>query len=212
MSIVFAISAPSGTGKSTLTRALLASEEGVEYGVSVTTRPPRGHEMDGRDYWFVSREIFDEMRRRGEFLESAVVYGHCYGTPTVALERARARRNDLLLDIDVQGASSLRKKLPDAVTVFVLPPSATRLERRLRKRSSDEDAVIDGRLAAASREVREYRSYDYVVINDDLADSVSEIRAILLAERRKRDRMERAIAGILNDFGIRADAIAEASE
>ena len=212
MSIVFVISAPSGAGKSTLAKAVLTSEERVEFGTSVTTRPPRAREVDGQEYRFVTRDRFVRMRESGEFLEWAEVFGHLYGTPASAVEQALARGNDLILDIDVQGASSLIEKLPDAVKIFILPPSSAKLERRLRKRSSDEDAVIERRLGEASREVREYKFYDYVVINSEVEASVAQLRAILVAERSKREQMEGAIEPILNDFGVQTDAVAEASE
>ena len=212
MSVVFVISAPSGAGKSTLANAVLASIDKMEFATSVTTRPPRASEIDGREYTFVTRKRFLEMRDKGEFLEWAEVFGHLYGTPTSAVERARARGNDLLLDIDVQGASSLVDKLPQAVRVFILPPSATQLEQRLRQRSSDENTVIERRLSEASREVGEYRFYDYIVINNELEASVERLKAILLAERSKRERMKGAIAPILNDFGILRDAATETGE
>ena len=212
MSIVFVISAPSGAGKSTLANAVLASVERIEFATSVTTRPPRAREVDGREYSFVTRERFLEMRDSGEFLECAEVFGHLYGTPASAVERARAQGNDLLLDIDVQGASSLVDKLPEAVRIFILPPSARQLEQRLRQRSSDEDAVIERRLSEASNEVGEYSFYDYIVINNELEASVERLRAILLAERSKRERMKGAVAPILKDFGILWDAVAEAGE
>ena len=152
------------------------------------------------------------MRDSGEFLEWAEVFGHLYGTPASAVHCARARDNDLLLDIDVQGASSLVDKLPQAVRIFILPPSATQLEQRLRQRSSDEDTVIERRLSEASREVGEYRFYDYVVINSELEASVERLKAILLAERSKRARMKGEMTPILNDFGILPDAATETGE
>lgn len=212
MSIVFVISAPSGAGKSTLTKAILDSDPRVEFATSVTTRPPREREVEGRDYQFVTRDRFREMQERGDFLESAEVFGHLYGTPVSAVEQARQRGNDLILDIDVQGASSLVSKLPTAVKIFVLPPSAAKLEQRLRKRSSDDDAVIERRLGEASREIGEYKFYDYIVINNELETSVGRLKAILSAERSKRERMERGIARILYDFGIGRDALGEANE
>ena len=212
MSIVFVISAPSGTGKSTLANAILASDERIEFATSVTTRPPREREIDGREYSFVTKERFLEMRDVGEFLEWAEVFGHLYGTPASAVDHARERGNDVLLDIDVQGASSLEERLPKAVKIFILPPSAAKLEQRLRERSSDDDAVIARRLGEASREVGEYRFYDYIVINDELDASVERLKSILSAERSKRGRMERGVAPILSDFGIVRGAVAEASE
>ena len=212
MPIVFVISAPSGTGKSTLANAVLAHDDRIEFATSVTTRAPRGQETEGREYRFVTRGRFLEMRDRGEFLEWAEVFGHLYGTPWSAVEDARKRGRDLLLDIDVQGASLLIKKLPSAVKIFILPPSSEKLALRLRNRSSDDDEVIERRLGEASREVNEFRSYDYVVVNDEIERSIGQLRAILSAERSKRQRMERAIQPILRGFGINPDAGAEEGE
>ena len=212
MPIVFVISAPSGTGKSTLANAVLAHDDRIEFATSVTTRAPRGQETEGREYRFVTRGRFLEMRDRGEFIEWAEVFGHLYGTPWSAVEEARKRGRDLLLDIDVQGASLLIKKLPSAVKIFILPPSSGKLALRLRNRSSDDDEVIERRLGEASREVNEFRSYDYVVVNDEIERSIGQLRAILSAERSKRQRMERAIQPILRGFGINPDAGAEEGE
>lgn len=212
MPIVFVISAPSGTGKSTLANAVLAHDDRIEFATSVTTRAPRGQETEGREYRFVTRGRFLEMRDRGEFIEWAEVFGHLYGTPWSAVEEARKRGRDLLLDIDVQGASLLIKKLPSAVKIFILPPSSEKLALRLRNRSSDDDEVIERRLGEASREVNEFRSYDYVVVNDEIERSIGQLRAILSAERSKRQRMERAIQPILRGFGINPDAGAEEGE
>ena len=212
MSIVFVISAPSGTGKSTLAKAVLARDDRLEFVTSVTTRAPRGQETDGREYRFVTRGRFLEMRDRGEFLESAEVFGHLYGTPWSAVEEARKRGRDLLVDIDVQGASLLLKKLPSAVKIFILPPSNEKLALRLRNRSSDDDEAIERRLSEASREVNEYRSYDYVVVNDEIEPSIDQLRAIIAAERSKRERMERAIKPILKGFGINPNDEVEEGE
>lgn len=204
MSIVFIISAPSGTGKSTLAKAVLATDDRLEFAVSVTTRPPRPKESDGKEYRFVTREGFVAMRERGEFLEWAEVYGHYYGTPRSALARAAAKGQDLLLDIDVQGAAALMSKLPDAVTIFILPPSRGELAQRLKSRSSDDEAAIARRLGKASAEIRKYRSYSYVVVNDDLERTVGRIRAIVEAERSKRGQMRAVIEPVLEGFGIPA--------
>lgn len=212
MSIVFIISAPSGTGKTTLADRVLEADSGIEFAISVTTRPPRADETDGEDYCFVTEERFGEMRNRGEFLEWAEVFGHHYGTPRSAIKEARERGRDLLLDIDVQGASLLIEQLPEAVKIFILPPSKEMLASRLRSRSSDDGAEIQRRLGEASREVREYESYDYVVVNDEIEPAAERLKAIVRAERSRRQRMEREIRPILEGFGIETDAGMEKSE
>ncbi len=204
MSIVFIISAPSGTGKSTLAKAVLATDDRLEFAVSVTTRPPRPNESDGKEYRFVTREEFVAMREREEFLEWAEVYGHCYATPCSAVTHAAAKGQDLLLDIDVQGVASLMSKLPDAVTIFMLPPSKGELAQRLKSRSSDDEGAIARRLGQASAEVQKYRSYSYVVVNDDLDLAIRRVRAIIEAERSKRGQMRAVIEPVLREFGIPA--------
>ena len=202
MSIVFVISAPSGTGKSTLVRRVVERDSKLEFAISVTTRPARNTEVDGEAYHFVSKEGFLRLKEAGEFLEWAEVFGNYYGTPWSAVARARASGLDLVLDIDVQGASSLMKRLPDAVRVFILPPSSDVLAQRLKDRSSDDEAVIERRLAEASREVGSYRTYDYVVVNDNIEETVRKLHAILVAERSKRESMEPTIVPILESFGV----------
>lgn len=206
MSIVFVISAPSGAGKSTLVERVVARDSRLEFAVSVTTRPPRTNEIDGEAYRFVSKDRFIELRDAGEFLEWAEVFGNYYGTPRSAIAEARAHGCDLLLDIDVQGASSLEKQLSDSVKVFVLPPSSKVLAQRLRDRSLDDQAVIERRLGEASRVVGSYRLYDYVVINEDIDESSAMLHCIFAAERSKRGNMEPAIEPILNSFGIEPEA------
>jgi guanylate kinase len=200
MSIVFIISAPSGSGKSTLVRRLMESDENLMFSTSVTTRPPRQGEIDGSSYDFVTREQFLRLRDDGELLEWAEVFGHFYGTSRAVLERARAAGRDLILDIDVQGASQLKKKLPEAVTIFVLPPSRKELEVRLRNRSSDPDEVIRRRLSAATKEVANFGFYDYVLVNDQLEASFDRLRSVLVAERCRQKRMAERIRPILESF------------
>ena len=158
MTTVFIISAPSGSGKSTLVSRLLAHVPGLMFSVSYTTRKPRGAEVDGQSYHFVAREEFEEMLARGEFLEWAQVFGNYYGTHCGILEKARACQMDLVLDIDVQGARQLKKKIPGAVTIFILPPSRAVLEQRLRARSEDREDVIARRLKEAAEEIRKYEA------------------------------------------------------
>lgn len=188
--LIFIISAPSGSGKTTLTRELLSSVRDLEFSISYTTRPPRGSEQDGREYFFVTREQFDRMAAGGDFLEYAEVVGNCYGTARQYLHDAQARGKDLVLDIDVQGARQLKTKLPDAVSIFILPPSRRDLESRLRRRSESEhmtdEQVIARRLRAATKEIESYPNYDYILVNDRLETSVDVLKAIVLAERARR--------------------------
>jgi guanylate kinase len=186
MSIVYIISAPSGSGKSTLVNDLLKRVHGLHFSVSYTTRQPRGSEKNGREYFFVSRDEFEAMIRHDEFLEHAEVFGNYYGTARRFLREAEASGHDLILDIDVQGAAQVKAKLPDAVTMFVLPPNREKLEWRLRNRGLDSDDVIRRRLVTASREIENYDKYDYILINDRLEQSMDALRAIVLSERLRR--------------------------
>ncbi|MGZ7030289.1 MAG: guanylate kinase, partial [Terriglobales bacterium] len=187
--ILFIISAPSGSGKTTLTNELLTLVPGLQFSISYTTRPPRGSEQSGREYFFVSREEFEEMIRRGEFLEYACVFGHYYGTARRFLDDARNSGRDLVLDIDVQGAAQVAK-MPEAVSIFILPPSREVLEFRLRNRSHsehmDSEEVIRRRLEGARKEIENYRNYDYIIVNDRLEQSIAQLKAIVAAERLKR--------------------------
>ena len=158
---------------------------GLEFSISYTTRQPRGNERNGVEYFFVSRAEFDRMVKRGEFLEYAEVFGNCYGTAKRFLDEAQQKGNDLLLDIDVQGAAQIKRKIAEAVSIFILPPDRKTLEARLRHRSLDREDVIQRRLVTASREIEKYREYDYILINDRLEDSVEALKAILVSERLK---------------------------
>jgi guanylate kinase len=183
------LSSPSGAGKTTLSRMLLEVDPAVELSVSATTRPQRPGEVDGRHYHFVDRARFDEMIRGDELLEWAEVFGHHYGTPRAPVEAALSRGHDVLFDIDWQGTQQLREKARnDLVSVFVLPPSVPELERRLTTRAQDDAAVIHSRMAKASDEMSHWAEYDYVVINHDLDQAFADVRAILAAERLKRER------------------------
>jgi guanylate kinase len=200
MTSVFIVSAPSGSGKSTLVARLLAAVPGLIFSVSYTTRLPRGHEVDGQSYHFVTRQGFEAMLGRNEFLESAEVFGNYYGTHRGILESARNQGSDLVLDIDVQGARQLKQQIPEAVTVFILPPSRQVLEQRLRARGEDRNDVIERRLREAAEEIRNYKAYDYVLINRDLARSDAVLSAIVHAERVRRTRIEDQIRPILDTF------------
>ncbi len=186
--IVYIISAPSGSGKSTLVNELLKLVPNLDFSISYTTRNLRGSEQNGKQYHFVSREEFEQMIRDGEFLEHAEFDGNYYGTARRFLQETGRKGHDLLLDIDVQGAAQIKKKLPEAVTIFVLPPDRKTLEWRLRKRSEDAEAVIARRLAAATREIENYDKYDYILINDDLEESIDRLEAIVLSERSRRSK------------------------
>ncbi|PYV47001.1 MAG: guanylate kinase [Acidobacteria bacterium] len=188
MTTVFIISAPSGSGKSTLVNVVRRTLPNLEFSISYTTRQPRGREKDGCEYFFISREQFEGMIQKNEFLEHAKVFeSDYYGTACRFLRHAEQNGNDLLLDIDVQGAEQVKTKIPDAVSVFIMPPNRAELERRLRERSQDSEPVIQKRLKAAGREIENYRKYDYILVNDRLEDSVSTLEAILLSERLKRN-------------------------
>jgi guanylate kinase len=200
MTTVFIISAPSGSGKSTLVHKLMQRVPRLRFSVSYTTREPRGQELDGQDYFFISREDFEARVERGEFLEWAEVFGHYYGTHQTELERAEAEDCDLVLDIDVQGARQLKRRIPAAVSIFILAPSREVLEQRLRTRSQDSEPVIERRLREAAEEISNYAQYDYVVVNREVKTSVEELAAIVGATRNRRHRMEREIRPILETF------------
>jgi guanylate kinase len=197
---VFIISAPSGSGKSTLVFKLLQRDPRLRFSVSYTTRKPRGREKPGESYNFISRSEFEQRIDRGEFLEYAEVFGNYYGTNRNALEQARREGKDLVLDIDVQGARQLKKKLPEAVSIFILAPSRDILEQRLRARSEDSEEVIQRRLRDAAQEIRNYHQYDYVLVNHRLEESIDVLAAIVKAERVRRIRMEDQIRPILDTF------------
>jgi guanylate kinase len=186
MSGVYIISAPSGSGKSTLVNQVRLIVPGLKFSISYTTRAPRAGEQNGREYYFVPRSEFEEMVRRDEFLEYADVFGHYYGTARRFQFEAEEEGKDLLLDIDVQGAAQIKRKIPAAVSIFILPPNRQELEKRLRTRSLDAEPVIQRRLVTASREIENYDKYDYILVNDRLEESIDALKSILLAERRMR--------------------------
>ncbi len=202
MSIVFVVSGPSGTGKSTLVNAVVDRDQQLEFAISVTTRPRRQTEVNGKSYHFVSVERFTQMRNDHELLEFAEVFGNYYGTPRAALDDALARGRDVVLDIDVQGASLLSKELPDAVRIFILPPSKEILRSQLTRRASDSIKVIERRLGEATREVQDFVSCDYVIVNRNIDDSVNALHAVIVAERSRRARMDASVEPILKSFGV----------
>lgn len=183
--ILIVLSAPSGCGKSTIVSGLLQKRDKLKFSVSATTRAPREGEVDGKDYFFVSHEKFAEMVEKGEFLEHAQYVENCYGTPRAPVERELDAGNDVLLDIEIQGAFQVRAQRPDALTVFLLPPSFEELEKRLILRGKDSPEVIRRRLEVARRECLEAEKYDYRIVNDDVERAVNEFNNIIEAERRK---------------------------
>ncbi len=187
--LMFVLSSPSGAGKTTLSRKLLENDSALELSVSVTTRPKRPGEIEGRDYYFIGLQEFDAMARDGDLLENAQVFGNRYGTPRPPVEAALAAGRDVLFDIDWQGTQQLRERARnDLVSVFLLPPSIAELERRLKSRAQDSDAVIHERMSRAGHEMSHWAEYDYVVINHDLDRTFADVRTILRAERLKRVR------------------------
>ncbi len=189
--ILLVLSAPSGTGKTTLARRLLAELPDAIFSISVTTRNPRGREQDGVDYHFVDVAAFQERIERGEFVEWAEVYGHFYGSSQAVVDEARARRGVAIFDIDVQGGLAIKRKHPDTVLVFVVPPSMEELERRLRERGTDAEDTIRRRMLAARSEIeRGVASYDYIIVNDDFERAYRDLHAIVVAERCRRGRVD----------------------
>ena len=199
MTTVFIVSAPSGSGKSTLVARLLADVPGLTFSVSYTTRERRDDDA-GHSYHFISRQDFEAMIAGDEFLEWAQVFGNYYGTHRGILEEAQAQGKDLVLDIDVQGERQLKSRIPEAVSVFILPPSREILEKRLRARGKIREDVIQRRLRDAAEEIRNYNRYDYVLINRDLDESDATLSAIVRAERVRRTRIEEQIRPILDTF------------
>jgi guanylate kinase len=189
--ILFIISAPSGSGKSTLVNEVRKQLTGIEFSVSWTTRPPRGSEQHGREYNFATREEFEQMLAAGDFLEHAEVFGNYYGTARASLEVARREGHDLLLDIDVQGAAQVRAKMPEAVSIFVMPPNPKVLRTRLRNRSRaegvEDEAEVYRRLSEARKEIENFREYGYILVNDVLDRAVAQLEAVVQAERFYRN-------------------------
>jgi guanylate kinase len=184
--LVYIISAPSGSGKSTLVSKLMKLVPDLDFSVSYTTRPLRGSEQNGKQYYFISRDEFEQMNARDDFLEHANVFGNYYGTARRFLDEAAQKGHDLLLDIDVQGAEQIKRKLPDAISIFVLPPDRQTLERRLRARGEDSEQVIQRRLVTASREIENYDKYNYILVNDRLDESIKSLQDIVRSERLRR--------------------------
>ena len=188
--LMLVLSSPSGAGKTTISRELLARDGGLLLSVSATTRPMRPGETEGVDYVFMDQARFDKMVRDGAFLEHATVFGHCYGTPRRPVEAALDEGRDVLFDIDWQGAQQVSEEArEDLVSVFILPPSTEELERRLHTRAQDSDDVVRARMAKAADEMSHWAEYDYIVVNEDVEASVAAVRSILEAERLRRERL-----------------------
>lgn len=198
--MLIVVSSPSGGGKGTLIDRVLRTVPGVSYSVSYTTRAPRGTEQDGREYVFVSTAAFQEMICRGEFLEWANVYGYLYGTSLAQVERELKAGQDIILEIDVQGATSIREKIIDAVSIFILPPSFELLRQRLVARATDSPADLERRLRGAPAEVEQHRNFQYVILNDDINRASQQLAAVIYAERARRERQEARLTETLADF------------
>ena len=197
--LLVVVSAPSGTGKTTLCHMLLKEFENMEFSVSYTTRPPRKGEVNGKDYFFVSKEEFERMVEEGDFLEWANVYGNLYGTSKSQVLRALNEGKDILLDIDVQGALQVKKNLPEAVLIFIMPPSFDELERRLRHRGTDSEEVIKRRLETAKEEIKKAVYYDYIVVNDVLEVAFDKLKSIVTAEKCRTDRLKGQMDKLIKD-------------
>lgn len=201
--VLFVVSSPSGGGKGTLIHRVLKSVRGLSYSVSYTTRAPRNGEVDGVDYFFVSTERFEELVAAGEFLEWARVHSNFYGTSREQVSREMAAGSDIILEVDVQGAASVRKILTDSVSIFILPPSFAVLRQRLIARGTDSPMELELRLRNAPIELRQYETFDYVIINDELDRAASQLAAIVYAERARRERQEQEIRKVADTFPAR---------
>lgn len=196
--LMFVVSAPSGTGKTTLSRAISRIFPALHFSVSYTTRPPRPGEINGRDYHFIATENFQQMIHRGEFAEWAEIYGYRYGTSAGSLGKVLEEGRDVILDIDGQGARQLREKKLPGIFIFILPPSLRELEQRLSKRKTEGKTAMEERLKKAKVEMAEARWYDYLIVNDELEKAQEKMKAIILAEKCRRERMTRIVEDILS--------------
>jgi guanylate kinase len=198
--MLIVVSSPSGGGKGTLIDRVLKTVPGVSYSISYTTRAPRPGEQNGREYFFVSTAEFEAMVGRGELLEWANVYGYLYGTSRAQVEQERAAGHDIILEIDVQGAASIRRLVADEVTVFILPPSFALLRQRLVARGTDSPADLERRLRGAPAEVQQYKDFQYVILNDDINRASAQLASVIYAERARRQRQEDRLKSALSDF------------
>lgn len=196
--LLIVFSGPSGAGKDTILKYLLERNENIKLSVSATTRNPRQGEIDGKDYFFLGREQFEAMEKNGEMLESAEYCGNCYGTPSQPIENWISAGSDVILEIEVQGASQIKSKCPDCISIFVLPPSLKILEQRLRNRNTESEEVIQKRLTVAREEILEANHYDYVVINETIDSAVEDIIDIISAEKHRVHRDTNLLERVLN--------------
>ena len=197
--LLIVLSAPSGAGKGTIIKKLMDDGRSLKLSVSATTRPPRPGEVDGEDYFFLSREEFEDLVKNGEMLEHAEYVGNCYGTPRGPVERWLEDGLDVILEIDVQGGAQVKEIMPECVSIFILPPSMRELENRLRGRSTEQDEVVNARLEAARNEVHRAEDYDYVVVNDEVEVAAEEIRTIIAAEKHRFSRVSSIVERVLID-------------
>ena len=197
---LFIVSAPSGTGKTSLVNALLRSNRQIDLSVSYTTRSPRPGETDGKEYHFINRETFLNMAKHGDFLESAEVYGNLYGTSQTWIETETSCGRDILLEIDWQGAAQVRRKFPDCITIFILPPSLQALEERLKARAQDSASVIATRLQAAQEDIAHVAEFDYVIINDKLDQALQQLSAVVVAAGLRRERQLDSLETLINQL------------
>lgn len=197
---IFIISAPSGSGKTTLIDLLLGENPSLLFSISHTTRPPRPGERDGVEYFFVSERKFEQMIRDGQFVEWAEVHGHFYGTSREMLEQAERNNRDVMLDIDVQGAAQVRQKIPEAISIFILPPSYEALKTRLLSRQKDSEEVMLKRLENARKEIRRYSEFDYIIINDDLDSALKSLSDIIAGSKLLKEKQIDRIEAILKSF------------
>jgi guanylate kinase len=197
---LFVVSSPSGGGKGTLIRQVLEVVENLSYSVSYTTRAPRLGEVDGREYFFVTREVFEEMAAAGEFLEWACVHGNFYGTAKNQILAETAAGADIILEVDVQGAASVRQLLMDSVSIFILPPSYEVLRQRLLARGTDTAEELEVRMRNAPEELKQYSAFEYVIINDEVERAASQLASIIYAERARCMRQESLVLDVINEF------------
>ncbi len=197
--LLIVLSAPSGAGKGTIIKKLMDDDRSLKLSVSATTRSPRPGEVDGEDYFFLSREEFEDLVKNGEMLEHAEYVGNCYGTPKGPVERWLEDGLDVILEIDVQGGAQVKEIMPECVSIFILPPSMRELENRLRGRSTEQDEVVNARLEAARNEVHRAEDYDYVVVNDEVEVAAEEIRTIIAAEKHRFSRVSSIVERVLID-------------
>ena len=198
---LFIVSGPSGAGKSALVASVLEAVPGLRFSISHTTRAPRGKERNGVEYYFVDTNRFEMLHESGEFLEWAQVYGNYYGTSKKFIDEMLATGEDVLLDVDVQGARTIQSRCPDALTIFIMPPSYQVLRERLERRRLDKDYIIEKRLKIAREEIENYRNYDFLIVNYELGQSIEELKAIILGSRCRRERRADLATAIIATFG-----------